>query len=547
MDLVLSDDNNDQIIEVDSPLLHPHHPLKPQEADVCAVPSTPDAPSDFLHTTLTTDAVHPSQTSPSDLRTHATNCLSSLGIRIDPIYHLTICMQCHISIDHTHIHAHIKSNHPLPHYAKSTLPPKEKLLDLLVLLQADEPLSVLPGPIHAIPGLPIVNAIKCDIIGCTDRPVLSDTKRFSEHCLDHHPQTPIKKRTFVKVKAHPINNFRNMRQHVDVITTDQPSISNLLAIALHHSQTIGLYDHPSVFHPSANAHPRGALFAHTKWEGLILGVDLTVLRATVSNPDKQEVAYCRLITQTQEYYSGIAPLISMLPILTARCIASSAELESQPFRSPQETTTVQRYSRFIALFIIFLLCHLHCPVPRFHIHFHSNHIDCLSSLRDALSLETPCHKKIHLAVVSLLQYISVEATANDHRDLFTLFLLVYHLTDDSGNTTHISAVPPNISAAQWCFRATTTFQVLDNAKKYEGDTFTYVWSLLSPPSFLTSIHIPALFKPCQGSHNRRPSHPLHSFASEACIVLQLIIYGSWPPSVHMGHQYASPLLQRLSY
>ncbi|KAH0827765.1 hypothetical protein J3R83DRAFT_3379 [Lanmaoa asiatica] len=113
------------------------------------------------------------------------------------------------------------------------------------------------------------------------------------------------------------------------------------------------------------------------------------------------------------------------------------------------------------------------PIPGFHIPFHKFHIEELSSLHDTLSSNDiwTILSCIHSTILSLLRYLSLEALCNDHRDLFTLFLVAYHLRDDAGNTTKASAVPPNISTAQWCFRATAILEVLSKAPASSNPAF----------------------------------------------------------------------------
>ena len=80
-------------------------------------------------------------------------------------------------------------------------------------------------------------------------------------------------------------------------------------------------------------------------------------------------------------------------------------------------------------------------------------------------------EQIHLTIIILLENLSYDAILSDCKDLFTLFLLAYHLRDDAGNTTRVSAIPPHISSIQWCLRASVVREILDKAPLYDGDTY----------------------------------------------------------------------------
>jgi hypothetical protein len=130
----------------------------------------------------------------------------------------------------------------------------------------------------------------------------------------------------------------------------------------------------------------------------------------------------------------------------------------------------------MSLFIIFLLRHKADPIPGFAVPFHSDHMVQLSLLRDILHSDDllKLSRQIHSVVLSTLMNPGHKALLSDHKDLFTLFPLSYHLKDDSGNMTRVSAIPPNISAIQWCLRATIVREISEKATLYDGDTFQYI-------------------------------------------------------------------------
>ena len=127
----------------------------------------------------------------------------------------------------------------------------------------------------------------------------------------------------------------------------------------------------------------------------------------------------------------------------------------------------------MALFLVFLLRHIANPVEGFPVPFHKSHLSHLSSLQAILDGSNPgsIEEQIHLTIITLLENLSHDAILSDHKDLFTLFLLAYHLRDDARNTTRVSAIPPHISSIQWCLRASAVWEILDKAPLYGGDMY----------------------------------------------------------------------------
>ena len=268
-----------------------------------------------------------------------------------------------------------------------------------------------------------------------------------------------------------------------------PSSAPLSDAVEHHLASVQLYSIPAVFQKVSDKRLKGTIFSQVGWDQLLVGVNIRDLCDMVASPTAVDTVYHCLTQAVECYYASLSPLVSSLPTFTARAILSTGEIGSQPFKPVQESVTLKKYSRFVALFLVFLLCHMASPVPEFSMPLHPAHAKQLSSLRALLDVEdsSGLQNKIHSTLISLLTYLSHEATLSDHRDLFTLFLLAYHLKDDVGNMTKASVVTPNISAAQWCLRATTVGELLQKANLYNGDTFKYI---LLPLVF--SVLIPTL-------------------------------------------------------
>ncbi|KAF8549160.1 hypothetical protein OG21DRAFT_627578 [Imleria badia] len=399
--------------------------------------------------------------------------LLSWGIRVDPTFKLTICLPCSSPINHLHAHAHLLDYHKMPAALRPLFPSKDELEKMLISLNAHRIQSVFPGPILPIPGLTIVDAIKCNIPGCQSLVVFSDKRRFNEHCQRDHSDVLSAHRVGSSVKAHFLGKFRAVRQMVEVNNDLVPSPQPLIDDVEKYLSSVQLYSTTDAFHPSSNQRAKGTLFAQVAWDELLVGVNIRDLRKTIASPSTTDAAYYRLVRAVEHYYASISPLISSLPILTARAILSTGELGSQPFKTVQEKDTLKKYSRFMALFLVFLLRHIADPISAFSVPFHPSHTQQLSSLRTLIDAEDPSgvEEHIHSTIIALLTHLSDEAILSDRRDLLTLFLVAYHLRDDAGNMTRASAVPPNISAIQWCLRATAVGEVAKKAHLHSGDTF----------------------------------------------------------------------------
>ncbi|KAG9311149.1 hypothetical protein JVU11DRAFT_8215 [Chiua virens] len=397
--------------------------------------------------------------------------LLSWGLRVESQFKLTICVPCSSPINFETAHSHIRDRHKIPRDAPAPLPSKEELINMLRSLDADKVVTEIRGPISPIEGLPLVDAFKCTIPGCPSPFVFPSSRRFDEHCQSDHPNAP--KRTSRAVKGHFLSNALVSRKMVEV--SDLPSASpiSLSDSVEHYLASVKLYSFPSVFQKLSDERLKGTIFAQVGWDQLLVGVDIRELRKTVATPTVVDVEYYRLTQSVESYYTLVSLLISSLPVLTARAVLSTGELGSKLFKPLQESTTLKKYSRFLALFLVFLLRHSINPVAHFSVPFHPSHVEHLSSLRALLGVDEPrmLQEKIHSTLIALLMHLSHEATLSDRKDLFSLFLLVYHLRDDAGNMTKASAIPPNISAVQWCLRATAVAELLQKADLYDGDTF----------------------------------------------------------------------------
>ena len=259
---------------------------------------------------------------------------------------------------------------------------------------------------------------------------------------------------------------------VEVILTTATGPESLADDLEKKLSSLQLYALPDVFQPSSNERSKGTLFAQLGWDHLLVAIRICDLWSTITTTPASD-PYNHLALSIHSYYSSISPTIPSLPILTARAILSTRELSSQPFKTIQEKDMLKQYSNLMALFLVFLLRHIANPVEGFLVPFHESHLSHLLSLQVILDGSNPSsiEEQIHLTIITLLENLSHDAILSDRKDLFTLFLLAYHLRDDARNTTRVSTIPPHISSIQWCLRVSAVREILDKAPLYDGDMY----------------------------------------------------------------------------
>ncbi|KZS99373.1 uncharacterized protein LAESUDRAFT_765617 [Laetiporus sulphureus 93-53] len=199
----------------------------------------------------------------------------------------------------------------------------------------------------------------------------------------------------------------------------------------------------------------------------IQDVDLKLFRATAEAFDPSlEDGYSALQDHMREYYLEIADRLLDLQILTLRHIATSNPgqgLKPHPFSHPQERDTIIRYSDFMTRFVIFLLRHHQQPLPDLQVEFHPMHRESLDALVDVIGgshSRSRWMSTIHRVILFILTCRSDGFLKAEWKDLFSIFLIAYHLRDDHGNMHATARITPNISKVQWCFRATAAQETL---------------------------------------------------------------------------------------
>ncbi|KAJ4463888.1 hypothetical protein C8J55DRAFT_494195 [Lentinula edodes] len=343
----------------------------------------------------------PSSLSPSEIL----SSLSRFNIIVEPVYHLAVCTECAIPVRLEHMYTHQKTKHfkglNLP--PELSFPSRSSLYSLLATLGADQPFEIPVGPIPRIQGVQIVQGLKCTLSGCIGE---------------------------VLVPCHPLSANRRDRRFVEISpTSNSTSISSRLIEKA--AETCSLLEHEQVFTIASNEREKNAVFAQSRWDEVLNGVNLSLLMATLSSSKRDAFAsFKRLKVIAREYYKEVTEKLPTLPVLTRRYILSSntSNLKYQPFRRPQEMKTVLEDSDRAAQFIAFLIVHIETPVDGFPIPLHpevKTHLETLS-----LSLSDKSTSDSDLSILHLYYRSSSFAPRYEHSTVQMSTTPSHHSTHD---------------------------------------------------------------------------------------------------------------------
>ncbi|KAJ3879204.1 hypothetical protein F5051DRAFT_438943 [Lentinula edodes] len=413
-------------------------------------------------------------------RQDATNSLARFNTLVEPAYRLVVCMECAIPVRMDDMHTHQKTKHfknlHLPQELK--LPSRAEFRSLAVALDADKPIAVPIGPIPRIRGVQIVQGLKCAILGCVGAVFgvsQGKSRPLQRHQLRDHPEVAIADRRSVAVSCHPLSSSRKDRRFIEVLSS-----TNSSSRSQHHIEeaaySCSLLEHEQVFTVASNDREKNAVFAQSRWDEVLDGVNLTSLMATISSSKRDAfLSFKRLKAMTREYYKEVTERLPMLPVLTRRYLlsSSSSNLKYQPFRRPQDLKTIIEDSDRTAQFIAFLIVHINSPVDSFPIPLHPEvkaHLQTLSHI--LLNESTPDSElgnAIHEAVWLILSRPSDQYIQNELMCPFTRFIIAATL-NESGTFVRAKVITPVMAQAQWCFRATAAEEVIRLQSAYNGDS-----------------------------------------------------------------------------
>ncbi|KAJ4493425.1 hypothetical protein C8J55DRAFT_484850 [Lentinula edodes] len=413
-------------------------------------------------------------------RQEAIDRLARFNTLVEPAYHLVVCTECAVPVRIDDMHTHQKMRHfkalHLP--PELRLPPRAEFKCLLVTLGADNPITVPIGPISRIQGVQVVQGLRCEIEGCDGRVFgvsQGKSRPLQRHQLRDHPQVAIADRRSTAVLCHPLSSSRKDRRFVEVLSSNSSA-----SPSLHHieeaADSCNLLDHEQVFTLASNEREKNAVFAQSRWDEVLDGVNLTSLMATISSSKRDAyVSFKRLKAVAREYYKEVTERLSTLPVLTRRYILSSSttNLKHQPFRRPQEMKTVLEDSDRTAQFLAFLIVHINTPVDHFPIPLHpevTGHLESLSlNLSNESTPDSELGNAIHEAVWLILSRPSTQYIQNELMCPFTRFIIAATLKD-SGTFVRAKVITPVMAQAQWCFRATAAEEVIRLQSAYNGDS-----------------------------------------------------------------------------
>ncbi|KAF5390736.1 hypothetical protein D9757_004567 [Collybiopsis confluens] len=390
--------------------------------------------------------IPPQNTTSKLFQGEAVQFLLQYGIKVDSTYKVVICLECQEILHFKNIYGHKVTKHyrntqNLP--SETCLPPNETLLAAISKLGGSDPVLLQPldGPIERIPGVKVISGKKCSVGNCTGHVYASQRPLLYHQAT--HPDVNIVGRSTQTVPCQPLNLIKQYRQYIEVFPTDEVQGAQAIDLVLAAANSCGLLEFDSTFTLASTEREKSAVFAQTRWDELIVGVDVDSLIATASPK----------------------LLFGQLRFSLLR----NGPIKAQPFRRPQEFgKTVTRDADNVTLFICFLIVHQESPITNFPVILHDecqSQLNCLNSELDKNTLsESDFGHLIHRTMWLLLSKQSNQFLENDEFCPYTRFLLASHLKQH-GQICRAHAITPAISRIQWCLRATTAEELLDMVQR----------------------------------------------------------------------------------
>ncbi|KAJ3979088.1 hypothetical protein F5890DRAFT_1559208 [Lentinula detonsa] len=405
----------------------------------------------------------------------ATTFLARFNIIVDPVYRITICTECAVPVPFAYIHKHQWTKHfvklSLPFECR--LPKKEEILLHLLFLRADQPLDIPYERITPIQGVETVQGYKCTIAQCGF--IYGSHRSLRRHQEENHFTIKKGLRNSIRIPCQPLSKFRNTRRYIEVLLRDQHNVSPAMVEIERAAAACKLFEHNDTFTIASNAREKSAVFAQSRWDELLDGVDVAQLSRTISTIESPVYPLFEKLRATgREYYQEVSKSIAKLPVLVRRYIASSnsSNLKDKPFHCPQELRTVIKDSDRTSQFIAFLIVNHKTPVDSFSIPLHPYVSAKLADLHTALendgSSESTLKRLFHQVVWNILSRPSDEYINNELMCPFTRFLIATTLKV-SGCSVRADVIPPIIAEPQWCFRATACEEILKSQGEFNGD------------------------------------------------------------------------------
>ncbi|KAG5727877.1 hypothetical protein E4T56_gene14094 [Termitomyces sp. T112] len=371
------------------------------------------------------DRHSPLQT-PDEIVKETIQKLANYQLLVDPLFNRIICLVCESLVPFDRIHAHAYKHTSGKQKSMSIerrIPSKERLEELLMLLDAHKPVKLGENPIPPFEGISMIQGVKCLVPSCTTSFwIHANSNRFNKHCAIAHPELQPKDRLSCTVRCQALTRYRQERTIQEVTYVPQDNVDALKQI-LDYSDAIGLGKLPETYVPATNTHARNLIVDYMEWDMMLEGVNLGRLRRTADPPrDEDEPSFFRLQNLVQQYYVQVA-----------------REL-------------------------LFILRNLKTPINKFMIHLHSDTLGLFTMLENSLEDPDYCNDsllhQIHSCIWALLSQPSNKFLHDDREDPFTRFLISSHLKDDHGLLAPPPLFPHNIARAQWCFRATGCWEVI---------------------------------------------------------------------------------------
>ncbi|KAG6874994.1 hypothetical protein C0993_011275 [Termitomyces sp. T159_Od127] len=269
----------------------------------------------------------PALLTPENIVKNTIQQLAGYQLVVDSNFNRIICLVCQSLIPfervHRHAHGHIVSDQQRLSKARQ-IPSQEDLEQLLILLNAHQPVTLGTMPIPPFEGIDITMGIKCEIPSCPNSYLIHSNKKvFYQHCTHFHPNYLGKDRLFSKVHCQALSQTRQERQIREISYLPTTADIDGLTGILEYTASIGLGVLSTTYIPPTNTHARSLLLDHMEWHQILKDVDIAQLRPTAYPAlEKSEPHLYHLQKLVKQYYVNVSKQLGQLDILTRRLIRS---------------------------------------------------------------------------------------------------------------------------------------------------------------------------------------------------------------------------------
>ncbi|KAH0836368.1 hypothetical protein J3R83DRAFT_7940 [Lanmaoa asiatica] len=379
---------------------------------------------------------------PPEILSSCLHVLSRLGLHVNLLYKLVICLKCSEALDHRHIQTHIT-------WHGMACPPENELKAILQDLHLMGPPSLSPSDIvPPIVGLKLLNSFTCLAQFCG----ITIGSRTSLQC--HREECHVS----LAVSSEPcqVHRIYGFRSHQIVVRVDLS-----LAVVCPHGS---LAEYLAIVHPKEDCSLLPLLpsddpckttgFLHqSKWPQVVSGHSTQEILSLVANPKSGDTLFPVLhaIKTNFKWMWDEVDGMEVLPrrhIHTPKGNLDSPELENKPFGRSQTEEYLFRCANHWAMYICALLHSLDLSPPVFTLS--PPQLEHCQLLNRALAENADLSDPVQSLSFSLMSTYTLDIQRDSSLCPLSHFITFWHLRED-GTFQPPSSISPNLASLTYCF------------------------------------------------------------------------------------------------